>query len=103
MRATFDWLAKAVPGSRLIFTYVRKDFLDGKTFYGWESGYRQFVASKIWLFGMAPEDCPTFLKGYGWRIIEDVGYDELADKYLRPTGRRLASTPVERMVYAERA
>jgi hypothetical protein len=41
-------------------------------------------------------------KGYGWRIIEDVGYDELADKYIVPTGRRLASTPVERMVYAER-
>ena len=34
MRATFDWLAKAAPGSRLAFTYVRKSFLDGKTFYG---------------------------------------------------------------------
>jgi methyltransferase (TIGR00027 family) len=103
VRGTFDWLAKAAPGSRLAFTYVRRDFLDGKTFYGWESGYRQFVASKVWLFGMEPEGCPTFLKDYGWRIIEDVGYDELADKYILPTGRRLVSTPVERMVYAERA
>lgn len=102
VRATFDWLAKAAPGSRLAFTYVRKSFLDGKTFYGWESGYRRFVASKIWLFGMEPEDCQSFLNGYGWRIIEDVGYHELADKYIAPTGRRLASTPVERMVYAER-
>jgi len=102
VRATFDWLAKAAPGSRLAFTYVRKSFLDGKTFYGWESGYRRFVASKIWLFGMEPEDCQSFLNGYGWRIIEDVGYHELADKYITPTGRRLASTPVERMVYAER-
>ena len=24
----------------------RKYFLDGKCFYGWESGYRQFVASQ---------------------------------------------------------
>jgi methyltransferase (TIGR00027 family) len=103
VRAVFDWLAKAVPGSRLAFTYVRKEFLDGKTLYGWESGYRQFVANKVWLFGMEPESCPTFLKGYGWRIIEDVGYGELTDRYLGPTGRRLASTPVERMVYAERA
>jgi len=102
VRATFDWLAKAAPGSRLAFTYVRKSFLDGKTFYGWESGYRRFFASKIWLFGMEPEDCQSFLNGYGWRIIEDVGYHELADKYITPTGRRLASTPVERMVYAER-
>lgn len=102
VRATFDWLAKAAPGSRLAFTYVRRDFLSGKAFYGWESGYRRFVASKVWLFGIEPEDCPTFLKGYGWRIIEDVGYNELADRYIRPTGRQLASTPVERMVYAER-
>ena len=102
VRATFDWLAKAAPGSRLVFTYVRKGFLDGKTLYGWESGYRQFVASKIWLFGMEPGDCPSFLRGYGWRVIEDVGYDELADKYIAPTGRPLASTPVERMVYAVR-
>ena len=102
VRATFDWFAKAAPGSRLAFTYVRKDFLDGKTFYGWETGYRQFVTSKVWLFGMEPEDCPSFLKDYGWRIIEEVGYDELAAKYIVPTGRRLVSTPVERMVYAER-
>jgi methyltransferase (TIGR00027 family) len=102
VRATFDRLAKAAPGSRLSFTYVRKDFLDGKTSYGWESGYRRFVASKIWRFGMEPEDCQNFLNGYGWRIIEDVGYDELADRYIVPTGRRLASTLVERMVYAEK-
>lgn len=102
VRATFDWLAKAAPGSRLVFTYVRKDFLDGKNFYGWESGYRQFVASKVWLYGMEPENCPDFLKDYGWRVIEDIGYDKLADRYIVPTGRPLASTPVERMVYAER-
>lgn len=54
------------------------------------------------LFGMEPEDCQSFLKGYGWRIIEDVGYHEMADKYIVPTGRRLASTPVERVVCAER-
>ena len=102
VRATFGWLAKAAPGSRLAFTYVRKGFLDGRTFYGWESGYWRFVANKIWLFGMEPEDCPNFLKGYGWRIIEDVGYNELADRYIVPTGRRLASTSLERIVYAER-
>jgi len=102
VRATFDWLAKAAPGSRLAFTYVRKDFLEGRTLYGWESGYRRFVASKIWLFGMEPEDCPSFVEPYGWRVIEDVSYDELAAKYVVPAGRRLSSTPVERMVYAEK-
>jgi len=102
VRATFDWLARARAGSRLAFTYVRRDFLNGKSLYGWESGYRRFVARKIWLFGMQPEDWPGFLEDYGWRIIEDAGYDELAAKYIVPTGRRLAYTLVERMVYAEK-
>jgi methyltransferase (TIGR00027 family) len=103
VRATFDWLAKAAPGSRLTFTYVRRTFLTGQTLFGWEGGYKRFVASKIWLFGMEPEDCPAFLQGYGWRVIEDVGYNELASRYIDPADRKLTSTSVERMVYAEKA
>jgi methyltransferase (TIGR00027 family) len=102
VRATFDWLAKGAQGSRLAFTYVRKGFLTGETLYGWESGYKRFVASKVWLFAMEPQDCVAFLEGYGWRVIEDLGYDELGPRYLRRTGRSLNSTPVERMVYAEK-
>ena len=102
VRAIFDWLAKSTPGSRLAFTYVRKNFLTGKALYGWESGYKRFVETKIWLFGMEPEDCPGFLNDYGWRLIEDLGYDELASRYLEPTDRSLSSTQVERIVYAEK-
>jgi methyltransferase (TIGR00027 family) len=103
IRATFDFLAKAASGSRLAFTYVRKDFLDGRVMYGWEKGYKQFVKSGLWLFGMEPEGWPDFLKEYGWRVVEDVGYDEMAEKYVKPTGRALATMPIERMVYAEKA
>jgi methyltransferase (TIGR00027 family) len=102
VRAAFDFLAQVARGSRLAFTYVRKDFLDGQMLYGWQSGYKQFVATKLWRFGMAPECSPDFLRQYGWRVVEDVGYDELATRYLEPTGRRLTSTPIERMVYAEK-
>ena len=56
----------------------------------------------IWLFGMDPESVAGFLDGYGWRVVEHLGYDELAERYVKPTGRELASTPVERMVYAEK-
>jgi methyltransferase (TIGR00027 family) len=102
VQLTFAWLALAAQGSHLAFTYVRKNFMTGKTLYGWESGYKRFVATKVWQFGMEPEDCVTLLSGYGWRVIEDVGYDELTSRYIEPTGRGLASTPVERMVYAEK-
>ncbi|MCL4517224.1 MAG: SAM-dependent methyltransferase [Firmicutes bacterium] len=102
IRTTFDFLAKAAPGSRLAFTYVLKDFLDGQAMYSWEKGYKRYVENKIWIFGMEPESWPDFLKEYGWRVIEDIGYDEMAEKYVKPTGRILASTPIERMVYAEK-
>lgn len=102
VRATFAWLGHARPGSRITFSYVRKGFLTGRTLYGWEAGYKRFVATGLWTFGMEPEDCAAFLQGYGWRVIEDVGYDELASRYVDPVHRNLTSTPVERMVYAEK-
>ncbi len=43
IRATFDFLANAARGSRLAFTYVRKDFLDGQVMYGQESLYKRYV------------------------------------------------------------
>ena len=45
---------------------------------------------------------PAYLGDFRWKIIEDKGYDELADGFLKPSGRNLKSTPVERMVFAEK-
>jgi hypothetical protein len=36
-------------------------------------------------------------------VNEDFGCDELAGRYVTPTGRRIASSPIERVVYAEKA
>ena len=102
IRSTFNFLAKAPAGSRLIFTYVRKDFLDGRNIYESEKFYKDFVLKKIFIFGMEPELLPAFIREYGWKLIENIGYDELAPKYIKPTGRPLASTPIERIVFAEK-
>jgi methyltransferase (TIGR00027 family) len=102
IRATFDFLAKAESGSLMVFTYVRRNFLDGRVMYDWENIYKKYVKNKIWLFGMDPEEWPVFLEGYGWKIVEHIGYEELAERYVKPTGRELASTPVERIIYAEK-
>ncbi len=98
----FSFLSNATKGSLLAFTYVRKDFFDGKTLYGWGSGYKRFVKGGIWQSAFDPEALSGFLLNYGWRIIEDRGYDDLADEYFKPSGRKLGSTPVERIVYAEK-
>jgi len=91
-----------LPASRLAFTYVRKDFLDGGDLYGWEAGYERFVRSKIWLSALDPQAVPALLATYGWRVLQDRGYDEMADSYIKPSGRTLTATPLERIVFAEK-
>ncbi len=102
IRATFEFLAKAAAGSRLVFTYTPKDFIDGEVFYGQEYLYkRMLLKDKIWLFGLDPEKVDDFLAEYGWHVLEHIDYDELDERYVKPTGRDLQSMAIERMVYAE--
>lgn len=103
IRATFDFLAGAPAGSRLAFTYIRKDFIDGKVRYGHERLYKTMVLKdRSWIFGFDPEVVADFLRENGWAVLEHLGYDELAERYVKPTGRKLLSTQLERMVYAEK-
>jgi methyltransferase (TIGR00027 family) len=103
IQTTFDFLAKAPAGSRLVFTYVRKDFIDGTVLHGLGSLHERLVLKdKSWLFGMDPEGVPDFLDGYGWRVLEHLGSEELAERYVKPTGRKLKSVPIEPVVYAEK-
>jgi len=102
IKTTLNFLAKAAKGSLLVFTYVLKDFIDGQVMYDQNNLYRQYVEKNIWLFGINPETLPEFLDPYGWRVLEHLGYDELAKQYIEPTDRELASTPIERVVFAEK-
>jgi len=103
VRGTFDQLGQAASGSKLNFTYVRRDFIDGINLYGAPVLYRKFrERSQVWKFGMMPEDVEEFLAGYGWRLIEQAGPDELMDRYVRPAGRDLTASQIEWSVYAEK-
>ncbi|WP_163506751.1 SAM-dependent methyltransferase [Fodinicola acaciae] len=105
VRAVFRYLSTAEPGSGLVFTYVREDFIAGTAMYGAEAAYKRFVASRppLWTFGMDPEKVAGFLAEYGWRLTEDVGPAEFTERYVRPAGRQLAVTEIERSVSAVRA
>ncbi len=103
VRQTFDFLAQAPTGSRLAFTYVLKDYIEGKNFYGEEAFYeRMVIKDDAWHFGFEPADVAGFLDEYGWRLIEDLSYAELSERYAKPTGRNLPTMQIERMVYAEK-
>ncbi len=101
--STFQFLRSAAPGSRLAFTYVRSDFIDGTHRYGAESLYRRFrVRSQLWQFGLEPDRVAAFIEPYGWQLIEQAGPDYLAEHYIFPAGRKLSASQVEWSAFAEK-
>jgi methyltransferase (TIGR00027 family) len=103
VRKTLLYLSNAATGSRLIFTYVRQDFLDGTNLYGTEGLYRDFVVTdRVWRFGIDPLKVDDLLRQYGWVEREQVGRAEYCSRYIAPRGRELSVTDIERFVYAEK-
>lgn len=88
-------------GSRLVFTYIRRDFIEGREMYDLELLYRQTrIRQSFWHFGLEPESVGAFLEPYGWHEVEQAGSEEYQARYLRPVGRALPVMPVERIVHA---
>ena len=103
VRRTMEGLRAAAPGSRLVFTYVRRDFIDGKNLYGTRTLYRNVRQRKqLWRFGLEPDDVAAFVGEYGWRLVEQAGPDELCERYVQPTGRSLKASQLEWSAYAEK-
>lgn len=100
VRATFDFLAQAPAGSELVFTFVRRDFLDGTEMFGGEAAYREFVLRRrMWKFGLLPGEVGGFLAPYGWTAREQLGPREYTESYLEPSGRMLPVSEIERVVH----
>jgi methyltransferase (TIGR00027 family) len=101
--ATLVQLAGAPSGSKLDFTYVRREFIDGTDMYGAPGLYRRFrKRSRIWKFGLRPGEVEEFVTRFGWRLVEQVGPEEFLDRYVRPAGRDLPTSQLEWSVYAEK-
>jgi methyltransferase (TIGR00027 family) len=99
----FADLSTAPASSRLIFTYVRQDFLDGDQLYGWETAHRKWVVQdRFWTYGIAPEAVGKLLARHGWTECEQVGAEEYRARYFQPAGRDLAAMDIERFVLAEK-
>ena len=103
VKKVFDFFAKAPAGSQLVFTYIPRDFIDGTNLYNQEKFYKRVVLKdKIWQFGFDPTTLGELLGRIGWKLVKDLGYTELSDRYVKPTGRNLGVLQIERVVYAEK-
>lgn len=99
----FTALSKAPASSRLIFTYVRREFLEGKELYGWDKAYKKWVVEdKVWRFGLYPSAVGDFLERYGWSVRDHAGAEEYRARYFEPAGRNLTAIDGERFVSAEK-
>ena len=104
VHATLNELRHATSGSRLVFTYVRRDFIDGINLYGADALYRRFrQRQQLWQFGIPPQEVAAFLAGHGWQLAEQAGPDLIMRRYVEPTGRQLTVSPIEWSAYAEKA
>lgn len=103
VRATFEFLARAPVGSRLVLSYVLRDFITGADDHGLPGLYRRLVVQqRLWHFGWQPEEVAPFLAGYGWREVEQIGAPEFMARYVRPSGRAMTVMAIERLVVAEK-
>ena len=88
---------------RLIFTYTPRDFIDGAQLYGQPHLRKKMLGhNPLWHFGLDPDEVDGVLAQYGWRTVEHLGYDELDERYVKPSGRGLDWMAIERIVLAEK-
>lgn len=103
VRETMQFLARAGVGSRLVFTYILKSFIEGTNTDGLESLYRRMrVNHAYWLFGLRSPDVSAFVGEYGWTVREQMHAADYRRRYVMPTGRLLAVAEIEPAVCAEK-
>lgn len=103
VRRTLEGLRAAAPGSRLVFTYVQRDFMVGTNRYGTRTLYRNTrERHQIWQFGLEPDEVAGFIAEYGWRLVEQAGPEEFVQRYVEPAGRNLPASQLEWSAYAEK-
>ena len=96
VHSMFEQLRAVEPGSRLVFTYVRQDFIDGTDLHGADAVHRKFRRRRqVWKSGMEPERVEETLREYGWAVVEQAGPSYYRDLYIRPTGRGISASPIE--------
>ncbi|MGB2877019.1 MAG: class I SAM-dependent methyltransferase [Dehalococcoidales bacterium] len=101
---TLKYVARATTGSRIVFTYVLKSFIDGSHIPdGLNSLYKLTLNKKklLWFCGFEPAEIRDYLSQYSLHLIEDVGHEEYLERYIKPKGRDLTVFEIERTVLAE--
>jgi methyltransferase (TIGR00027 family) len=104
VETVFDFFARdASLGSRIIFTYIHADVLNGRFV---TPGVLRLTAAlrtygEPWTFGFNPEEVPAYLANKGIRLLGDLGEAEYRAKYMPPV-KKLVGYEFYRAALAEK-
>jgi methyltransferase (TIGR00027 family) len=90
VEAVFDFFAREVSvGSRIIFTYVHADVLNGRFVVPGVSRLTSALSAygEPWTFGFVPEEVPAYLAKKGIRLLVDLGAAEYRARYMPPVNK----------------
>ena len=82
--STFKYIGQAAPGSKLVFSYILKSFIDGKySNDGIKRLAKQFRKKNNPLFisGFDPADMEDYLLKYSLTLIEDIDSVEMQERF----------------------
>jgi methyltransferase (TIGR00027 family) len=102
VRQTLAFTGKSAPGSVIVFTYVLKSIIEGRSGIPGMEKLTEVVAKNNapWIFGLEPEKMQEFLKPFRLRLMAEVGNTDYQEMYLKPMGRKLVVSEGERIVQA---
>ncbi len=100
---TLDFVARAVTGSKIVFTYVPKSFIEGKNINDNTKNMYKWMVKRfpLWIFGLEPKDIGDYLSKHSLHLIEDIGSEQMRERYMKPANLGLTVFDIERIAMAE--
>ena len=98
------YVAQAAPGSKLVFTYILKSFIEGREIHDGIKVMYKYMCKKnnpLWVFGLDPSELSDHLSNYSLSLIEDIGSEEVKERYLKSVNIGLDVFEIERLALAE--
>jgi len=101
--STLKYVAQAAPGSKIVFTYIIKSFIEGKNIHdGIKVLYKYMVKKyKLFIYGLDPNNIGDYLSKYSLSLIEDIGSEEMEERYMKLVDLDLKVFEIERIALAE--
>jgi methyltransferase (TIGR00027 family) len=95
-------IARRPQGTELVFTYVLEEVITGVIQPGRSEAFRKSakLRPEPWYFGIDPSQLNAFLDARGLTLRHDFGALEHQADYLRPMGRKLEVSEIERVAIA---